>query len=710
MVQSNGHTNGIVTHDKIKNSLSVSDKCETTTKVSSHRNIRLYLSLTIGSLGIIFGDIGTSPLYVIRTIFAENLHPTREQCIGAVSLIIWNLIIVVSIKYGIFILMADNRGEGGTFALCGLLTGEHSQLRARAKHIISIVSIFAASLLIGDGALTPAISVLSAVEGLATTSAALTKWVLPVTILIIIILFFVQMFGTSKIGLTFAPIMIIWFFVLFSIGIWRITFDPAILRAFNPWEAINYLIREKQKGFMQIGGVFLSVTGLEALYADLGHFGRWPIRTSWLCVVLPSVMFNYLGQGALIMQHPELITNPFYNAGPSWFRWPLIILATMATIIASQAIITGVFSLISQAASLGYSPPLRVIHTNGVTVCSDMLITSIRYMCVMRYVWNNHWIRVILFGTFLIFDITFLSANIKLMIMCLGAWVALLIAIIFFILGFSWYYGQTLLRRYLNCYAQTTTLPQLPIRLGFSNVTDKLLDETKHEQLKRSGSLLIDYQTASSDEEDELKTESMIHILPPSLSSTNNNNDENHLPFIDEADKNMFLKSPLGNLVFTVTPGLGVFLTTSTRHTPHVFERVLERIHALPQVAIFLKLEYARIPIVDMSHRLKIDKYGSDERPFYHLMARYGYSEHKIHLLDILQLAATEHGLPIPDGRNITFFIPAITIRVVRKGWRALPSKLILLIYSLLKSIYPYGQKNLILSPDHTVSVGMVVP
>ncbi|CAF4648400.1 unnamed protein product, partial [Rotaria sp. Silwood2] len=382
-------------------------------------------------------------------------------------------------------------------------------------------------------------------------------------------------------------------------------------------------------------GVFLSVTGLEALYADLGHFGRWPIRTSWLCVVLPSVMFNYLGQGALIMQHPELITNPFYNAGPSWFRWPLIILATMATIIASQAIITGVFSLISQAASLGYSPPLRVIHTNGVTVCSDMLITSILYMCVMRYVWNNHWIRVILFGTFLIFDITFLSANIKLMIMCLGAWVALLIAIIFFILGFSWYYGQTLLRRYLNCYAQTTTLPQLPIRLGFSNVTDKLLDETKHEQLKRSGSLLIDYQTASSDEEDELKTESMIHILPPSLSSTNNNNDENHLPFIDEADENMFLKSPLGNLVFTVTPGLGVFLTTSTRHTPHVFERVLERIHALPQVAIFLKLEYARIPIVDMSHRLKIDKYGSDERPFYHLMARYGYSEHKIHLLDM---------------------------------------------------------------------------
>ncbi|CAF2811726.1 unnamed protein product [Rotaria sp. Silwood2] len=209
MVQSNGDRNGIVANEKTKNSLSISDNCENRTKISSNSNIRLYLSLTISSPGIIFGDIGTSPLYVIRTIFAENLHPTREQCTGAVSLIIWNLIVVVSIKYGIFILMADNRGEGGTFALCGLLTGEHSQLRTRAKHIISIVSIFAASLLIGDGALTPAISVLSAVEGLATTSEALTKWILPVTVLIIMTLFFVQMFGSSKIGLTFAPIMII---------------------------------------------------------------------------------------------------------------------------------------------------------------------------------------------------------------------------------------------------------------------------------------------------------------------------------------------------------------------------------------------------------------------------------------------------------------------------------------------------------------------
>ena len=357
-----GQRNGTLTHDK--SPLSVNEHDDSAHHGSPRQNLCLYFSLTLGSLGVIFGDIGTSPLYVLHTVFADNPNPTHQQCIGVISLIIWNLIILVTVKYAVFILMADNLGEGGTFALCGLLTDEKSKLRARAKHIVSIVSIIAASLLIGDGALTPAISVLSAVEGLATTSEALTKWVLPITVVIIIALSFFQMFGTSKIGLIFAPIMIVWFAVLFTIGIWRITFEPSILRAFNPWEAISYLIREKQQGFIQMGGVFLSVTGLEALYADLGHFGRWPVRTSWLCVVLPSVVSNYLGQGALIMQDPTAIASPFYSAAPLWARWPLIILATMATVIASQAIITGVFSLLSQAASLGYSPPLRVIHTS----------------------------------------------------------------------------------------------------------------------------------------------------------------------------------------------------------------------------------------------------------------------------------------------------------------------------------------------------------
>ncbi|CAF0761725.1 unnamed protein product [Adineta ricciae] len=735
--------NGAAIDSKIKHRLEMSEHAPDTTKISPRNNLRLFLSLTFGSLGIIFGDIGTSPLYVVHTIFAENLNPTREQCIGAISLIIWNLLIVVTIKYAVFILMADNRGEGGTFALCGLLTGDQSRLRARAKHAISIVSILAASLLIGDGAITPAISVLSAVEGITTSSESLAKWILPITIVIIIALFFVQMFGTSKIGLTFAPIMIVWFAVLFAIGIWRVTFDPVILRAFNPWEAISYLIREKKQGFLQIGGVFLSVTGLEALYADLGHFGRWPVRTSWLFIVLPSVMANYLGQGALIMSHPDTIANPFYNAGPAWARWPLIVLSTLATIIASQAIITGVFSLVSQASALGYSPPLRVIHTSkkiigqiyvpginwiimlltlaitlffgsstnlahayGVTVCSVMFVTTILYMCVMRYVWNQHWILVLLFGIFIVIDLYFLAANaIKFLE---GAWVAVLIALVFFIIGFCWYYGQTTLRRYLHTNAQTTALAQLPRRLGIDTPDEPILEANNHTH-SRENSLPVQHQQASSDEDDDEKTDPRSNILPP-ISNGNNGSTGHRISFVNANDEHEFHISSTNHISCTVTPGLGVFLTTSSRHTPHVFERVLARMHALPQVAIFLKMEYARVPTVDVSRRLKIRTYGNAQRHIYHITACFGYSEHKIRLLDILQLAATEHNVPVPEDRNITFYIPAISIRVKRKGWRVFFSKYILVIYSVIKNMFPFGQKNIQLPPDQTVSVGMLVP
>ncbi|CAF1364347.1 unnamed protein product [Adineta steineri] len=750
MVQSpvmnrNVHIDETGNNNKIKLPFELSEHNIDTTKITPRTNLRVFLSLTIGSLGIIFGDIGTSPLYVLNTIFAENLHPTPQQCIGAISLIIWNLIIVVTIKYAIFILMADNNGEGGTFALCGLLTGENSKLRARAKHVVSIIAILAASLLIGDGAITPAISVLSAIEGLAVTSESLTKWVVPITVVIIIALFFVQMFGTSKIGLTFAPIMLVWFAVIFSIGIWRITFDPTILRAFNPWEAISYLIREKKQGFIQIGGVFLSVTGLEALYADLGHFGRWPIRTSWLAVVLPSVMANYLGQGALIMHHPEYIYSPFYNAAPAWARWPMIVLATLATIIASQAIITGVFSLMNQASSLGFAPPLRVIHTSkkvigqiyvpainwiimlitiaitllfrssaslahayGVTVCSVMCITTILYICVMRYVWNHHWCFVLLFGVFSIIDFYFLAANaIKFLE---GAWVALLIAILFFLIGFCWYHGQTLLRRYLHVHAQTTALVQLSHRLGIESTSEPILTPDNG-SLSRRKTLPIEHQAASSDEDDDVekKLNPKIKILPP-ISDGDGSSISNRISFIYNVDHTEIDTNSSSKTVCTVTPGLGVFLTTSSRHTPHVFERVLDRMHALPQIAIFLKMEYARIPVVDVSQRLKVRTYGSEQRRIYHITACFGYSEHKIQLPEILKLAARDHNIPIPDNRNVTFFIPAISIRVKHKGWRLFFTKCSLIIYSVLKNMFPFGQKNLQLPHDQTVSVGMVVP
>jgi KUP system potassium uptake protein len=400
--------------------------------------------------------------------------------------------------------MADNYGEGGTFALCGLLTGEQSTLGPRAKKGITIVALIAASLLIGDGALTPAVSVLSAIEGIAVEAPNLQSWIVPITVIILIILFLAQRWGTSKIGITFGPIMVVWFGTLFSIGIWQITYQPSILRAFNPWEALQYLIREKGTGFNQIGGVFLAVTGLEALYADLGHFGRWPIRTSWFFIVFPAVTANYLGQGALLIGNSTLIDNPFYHSVPDWGHWPMVVLATMATLIASQAIITGSFSLISQAVALQCSVPFKIIHTSkkiagqiyvpainfilmiltiavtagfqtgssitnayGVTVCSVMIITTVLYMCVMHFTWHKKIYLILPFGLFLIMDsFTWAANSIKIPN---GGWVAIVIGTCASILSFSWYFGELQLRRFLKMHAPTTQLQTLALRLNLVN-------------------------------------------------------------------------------------------------------------------------------------------------------------------------------------------------------------------------------------------------
>jgi KUP system potassium uptake protein len=230
--------------------------------------------------------------------------------IGAISLIIWSLIIIVSLKYAIFILIADNRGDGGPFALCSLLTGPTTRLGYRTKQFVSIISILSACLLISDGALTPAVSILSAFEGLVIAKPSLAPWTVRISVIIIILLFLVQRWGSSRIGIIFGPIMILWFIVLAMIGIWRITYKPVILKAFNPWEPLHYLIRSKTTGFYQIGSIFLSVTGLEALYADVGYFGRWPVRFSWFVLVFPAVLLNYLGQGALLILYPQFIDNP----------------------------------------------------------------------------------------------------------------------------------------------------------------------------------------------------------------------------------------------------------------------------------------------------------------------------------------------------------------------------------------------------------------
>ncbi|MFY7698526.1 MAG: potassium transporter Kup [Legionella sp.] len=316
--------------------------------------------LSLAALGVVFGDIGTSPLYAMR----ESLHGlpiTETNIYGLLSLFIWSLVVIISIKYLIILFRADNRGEGGILSLLALLK-QFSKTR-----LFLILGILGAGLLLGDGMLTPAISVISAIEGLNVMMPTLANAVLPLTILILVAIFVAQSLGTERIGLAFGPIILLWFLTLSVLGLSQIVISPAILAAVNPYYAIHFFYENGWHGYTLLGGVFLVVTGGEALYADLGHFGKRPIRISWFIIVLPSLVLNYLGQGAYLLAHPEAVVNPFYCLVPSWFSLPLLVIATFATIIASQAVITATFSLTKQAVLLGLYPHLPIIQTSGVS-------------------------------------------------------------------------------------------------------------------------------------------------------------------------------------------------------------------------------------------------------------------------------------------------------------------------------------------------------
>ena len=322
--------------------------------------------LSLAALGVVFGDIGTSPLYAIRECFhgEYGIEISRDNILGVLSLMFWALNIIVSIKYLSFIFLADNRGEGGVIALTALIRGITGTPKRRRLILISL-GIFAACLLYGDGMITPAISVLSASEGLKAIAPELERFVIPLTVVILAGLFILQQRGTARIGVLFGPIIFIWFTVLAVIGINQIVRHPAILQALSPTYGIQFLLHSGFHGFTVLGAVFLVVTGTEALYADLGHFGRKPIRIVWFSFVGPALLINYFGQGALLLSNPSEAYHPFYGMVPSWGVVPIVILATCATIIASQAVITGVFSLTRQAIQMGYLPRLEVVHTSG---------------------------------------------------------------------------------------------------------------------------------------------------------------------------------------------------------------------------------------------------------------------------------------------------------------------------------------------------------
>ncbi len=435
----------------------------------------------IAALGIVFGDIGTSPLYALRESFGGAAAPVldRADLLGVLSLILWALMLVISLKYLVFVLRADNQGEGGIIALVALLNPWRTQ-PGEARYVLMLLGLFGACLLYGDGTITPAISVLSAVEGLQVAAPSLDAFVVPITIVILIGLFWAQRFGSGKIGSLFGPVMLLWFAVLALLGLRGIIMEPSVLAAFNPWYAWAFFANNGFIGFLTLGAVFLVVTGGEALYADLGHFGVSPIRRAWFLIVFPALILNYLGQGALLIQHPEAIHSPFFHLAPAWATWPLVLLATVATVIASQAVISGTFSLTRQAIQLGQLPRMRVIFTQadesgqvylplvnwllmvacvalvigfgssaalasayGVAVSLDMLVTTLLAVVVA---WRYGWSPLLALGAgavFVIIDSAFLGANLNKIPG--GGWYALVIAGLIFILMLSWRAGRALL-------------------------------------------------------------------------------------------------------------------------------------------------------------------------------------------------------------------------------------------------------------------------
>lgn len=440
-------------------------------------------TLALGTLGVVYGDIGTSPLYAVRECF-HGLHavpPNERNIFGVLSLIFWSLIMVVTVKYVVFILRAENRGEGGIFALLGLLSKARERLSARVYQTAILAALFGAALLYGDGIITPAISVLSAVEGLEVAAHASKPLVIPATVLILLLLFTFQKRGTGTIGKYFGPVMMIWFFTIAFLGVRAIVAFPSVLKALNPSYALRFFLENDLQGFLVLGSVVLCITGGEALYADMGHFNAKAIRLSWLTVVLPCLLLNYFGQGALLLKQSQAAVNPFYGLAPQGWLYPLVLLSTLATIIASQAMISGVFSLTQQAVQLGYLPRFRIVHTSagqpgqiflpgingammiacialvlafkesarlagayGIAVTATMAITSVVYFLVITRLWQwKIWTALLLVGIFLCFDCAFLGAN--LLKIWDGGWLTVGIALVLTVSMSTWQKGRKFL-------------------------------------------------------------------------------------------------------------------------------------------------------------------------------------------------------------------------------------------------------------------------
>ncbi len=481
-------------------------------------------ALTLAALGVVYGDIGTSPLYAIKEVFGGAHHAvpsTPENVLGILSLLVWTLILVVTVKYATFIMRANNQGEGGIMALIALV--HRNTQNARQARALVLLGLFGAALFYGDGIITPAISVLSAVEGLEVATPAFKPWVIPITLGILFGLFWVQRHGTGRVGGLFGPITTLWFVVLAILGVVNIAEMPVVLSALSPHHAVAFFMAQPGMAFLSMGAVFLAVTGAETLYADMGHFGTRPVRLAWMGLVLPALTLNYFGQGALLLADPASIAHPFYHMTPEWALIPMVILAGAATVIASQAVISGVYSITHQAIQLGYVPRMHVQHTSsqqsgqiylpgvnwalflavvvlvlefgsssslaaayGISVSGTMVITTLLVYVVARRLWK--WGRLpsgLLFGGFLAVDLVFFTANLTKF--ADGGWFPLAFAAIVFLLMTTWKQGRALLKARrdrdampLDAFVQSMSSASVPTVPGTAAFLTPNLEQVPH--------------------------------------------------------------------------------------------------------------------------------------------------------------------------------------------------------------------------------------
>jgi KUP system potassium uptake protein len=589
-------------------------------------------ALTLGALGVVFGDIGTSPLYALQQVFrgAHTINPNPDRIYGVLSLIFWSVTIIVSVKYVTFIMRADNEGEGGIMALVSLIQRASMRNSKRNKMLLIALGVFGASLFYGDGMITPAISVLSAVEGLKVAAPSLHHYVLPIALAVLTMLFVIQRVGTGAVGNLFGPVMALWFGMLAILGGRQVFEHPAILRALSPSYGVSFFYHHRVTAFLALASVVLAVTGAEALYADMGHFGRSPIRRAWFLAAFPALMLNYLGQGSLLITTPSAVDNPFYRLVPDRLRVPMVILATIATVIASQAVISGAFSVTRQAVQLGFLPRLTITYTSqhsagqvyvpavnwilfvavvglvlgfrtsshlasayGIAVTGTLAIDTLLFFVVVHTVWKKSLAVAIAGATaFLVVDLAFFAANLTKLVH--GGWFPIVIALSVFTILMTWQRGRAIVTR------------------------NRMLAE---------GSLTA---------------------------------------FINELDARV---PPVVRV-----PGCAVFLNASADTVPLALRQNVVHNHVLHQLVVIVTVEAKRVPHVAPADRIQIDDLGDPYDGILLLHARFGFQD-TIDVPAALRLAAAAGGEGAAiDVDNASYFLSRITITPTRApgmaGWR----------------------------------------